>query len=87
LFVPVRRPDITIQHLAGETLLQDHRRGLVHVVNASAARIWALIDGQNTLDQIAGDLAGQYAADRERVRADVEAVMATFRELELIEPS
>jgi hypothetical protein len=52
--------------------------GYVHVLNPSAAIIFAALDGTRTVDWIVGELARAYKVDRARVLSDVEKLLEMF---------
>jgi PqqD family protein of HPr-rel-A system len=68
-----------------EAILHDRRNGRAHVVNESAAQIWELCDGQNTVDQIASAFAASYDVSVAIVQEDVRSILAKFRELRILE--
>ncbi len=81
---PVRSSAVTLEPVGQEAILHDRERGRVHVVNASAARLWELCDGRATLDEIVAAFAAFYGARPDAVRADVEEALAGFRELGVV---
>jgi hypothetical protein len=83
--IPVRSADATLQRVGAEAILHDRRNGRAHVINNSAARIWELIDGQANVEQIAGAFAAIYAMPASEVHDDVLAILATFRELRVLD--
>ena len=83
--IPVRSADATLQRVGTEAILHDRRNGRAHVINNSAARIWELIDGQANVEQIAGAFAAVYAMPASEVYDDVLAILATFRELRVLD--
>ena len=78
---PARSPAVTLERVGGEAILHDRERGRVHVVNGSAAHLWELCDGRATLDEIVAGFAASYGAPPDAVRADVEGLVARFRDL------
>ncbi len=58
-------------------------RGLV--LNASAAEIVKLCDGTRSIDDIARELAAASNASVERVKGDVQALLARLAEKRLVE--
>lgn len=82
---PARRTGISIQRIGDEAVLHDSERQLAHVVNHSAAWIWERIDGTNTTEQIAAQLAEQFGVSMDVARNDVRSVTASFRQLQLLE--
>jgi Coenzyme PQQ synthesis protein D (PqqD) len=83
--IPVRSADATLQRVGAEAILHDRRNGRAHVINNSAARIWELCDGQANIEQIAGAFAAAYAMSVSEVYDDVLAILATFRELRVLD--
>ncbi len=81
---PVRSSAVTLERVGEEAILHDREHGRVHVVNGSAARLWELCDGQATVDEIVVTFAASYGAGPDAVRADVEAAVATFRDLGVV---
>ena len=77
------RGDVTLQRVGREAILHDARSGQAHVINASAARVWELCDGRPS-DQLLAAFAEPYGLAPEAVRADVERVLAGFRDLGLL---
>jgi hypothetical protein len=82
---PTPNKDVSLQRVGQEAILHDRRNGRAHVINASAAQIWELCDGQNTLDQIVSTFAAVYALPAADVRADVQYILARFHELRVLE--
>jgi Coenzyme PQQ synthesis protein D (PqqD) len=89
LYMDVRPPtpsnDVSLQRVGQEAILHDRRNGRAHVINESAAQIWELCDGQNTLDQIVSAFAAAYALPAADVQADVQYILAKFHELRVLE--
>lgn len=79
----VGRTDVTLQGVGREAILHDARSGQAHVINASAARVWELSDGR-PMDELLTAFAEPYGLAPEAVRADVERVLAGFRDLGLM---
>jgi len=89
LYMDVRPPtpsnDVSLQRVGQEAILHDRRNGRAHVINESAAQIWELCDGQNTLDQIVSAFAAAYALPAADVQVDVQYILAKFHELRVLE--
>lgn len=77
------RPDVALQEVGREAILHDARDGKAHVINGSAARVWKLCDGRS-MDDVVAAFAASYDRSPASVRADVERVVAKFRELDLL---
>jgi hypothetical protein len=82
---PTRSADVTLQRVGREAILYDRRHGLAHVINDSAARIWDLCDGRSSQDEIAAAFAASYAMPASAVHDDVAQILATFRELHVLD--
>ncbi|NJD19615.1 MAG: HPr-rel-A system PqqD family peptide chaperone [Gemmatimonadetes bacterium] len=84
---PRARPDVVFRSVAGDWVLYDPRTQDLHVLNVTAAAVWACCDG--TLDpgaiarEVAEHLEGAPSPDE--VRADVERALERFRADGLLE--
>lgn len=58
-----RSTQLLVQELPDEVLIYDVERNEVHCLNGSAARIWALCDGERTVAEIASQLGSDLAPD------------------------
>jgi hypothetical protein len=88
--VPRRRDDLLTRQIAGETIIVPIRGKLadmqnIFAVNVVAEFIWARMDGQKTLDQIAGEVAAQFDVDEHQARSDVLEFVNELSEAGLIE--
>ena len=81
---PVARSDVTLQRVGREAILHDASGGQAHVINSSAARVWELCDGRSLPDILVA-FAEPYGLTPDAVRADVERVIAGFRDLGLLD--
>jgi PqqD family protein of HPr-rel-A system len=83
--LPTRRAQVSLQRVGREAILHDRSSGRAHVINSSAARLWELCDGRTTVDDIAAAFAASYKLPATEVRADVDALLSTFRELGVLD--
>jgi PqqD family protein of HPr-rel-A system len=83
--LPTRRAHVSLQRVGQEAILHDRASGRAHVINSSAARLWELCDGRTTVDEIAAAFAASYALPAAEVRADVDTLLSTFRELGVLD--
>lgn len=74
------QPGVSLQRAGDEAILHDRVGGQAHVINATAAHVWELADGQ-TIDELATALATAYDQPIERVDPDVRRIVARFGEL------
>lgn len=81
---PTRSTDVTLQRVGQEAILYDRRNGRAHVINASAARLWDLCDGQTSTEEITRAFAASYDMPESAVRDDVARILTTFRELRVL---
>jgi PqqD family protein of HPr-rel-A system len=65
--------------------LYDTRVGIVHILNETAASIWALCDGTRTANAIALELLQRFEVSRGVLSADVRSILKEFRALRLLE--
>ena len=82
---PTPKKDVALQRVGEEAILHDRGNGQAHVINESAAQIWELCNGQNTLDQIVSAFAAGYGLPAADVQADVQYILAKFHELRVLE--
>lgn len=64
-------PGVVSRVIDGEAVLVDPKQGMVRVLNPTGARIWELIDGQDTIAGLAAALAAEYGIEPARAQADV----------------
>jgi hypothetical protein len=83
-----RRPrpveGITGSDLGDEYLLYNQQGDKIHVLNATARRIYLLCDGNRTQEEIAGELAQRYKVDEETARSDTDAFVNELLELKVL---
>jgi hypothetical protein len=77
---PRWQPSLAVRASASEDglILLDVDGGLVLAANAVGARIWQLIEQHRTHDQIARQLADEFAISLERASRDVRAFVASL---------
>jgi Coenzyme PQQ synthesis protein D (PqqD) len=84
-FVPVPKGSVRQTEIEGEAALLDTATGSLHVLNNIGAAIWLALNGQRSTDEIVAELSAAAAADRGRVRADVEDFLRSLGQLGLLE--
>lgn len=80
----VRRPDVMERRLAAELVLYDPECDRAYLLNATAAVIWTLCDGQHSAAQIAGRIVAMMQPTSEDVIEDVERTLEYFRRNRLL---
>jgi hypothetical protein len=81
--VPKRRPGVELETVGEHAVMLDAQGTVARGLNATAAKVWALIDGQRTVKEIAATLAAN--ADLARVEADVLAFLKQLEQRQLVE--
>jgi hypothetical protein len=71
--VPQRSPTVVSRLLDQEMVLVHPVQGKVRVLNPVGARVWELIDGRRTLNEIIQVIAAEYQVDAARVEVEVPA--------------
>jgi len=80
---PIARSDVTLQRVGREAILHDARNGQAHVINGSAAQLWALCDGR-PFGELVVAFGALYGRDAATVLEDVQRTLARFEALELL---
>ena len=79
------RTDLAIENSDGELIVLDKDGGEVHQLNEAASLIWnGLSEGLGT-DEIAVKLTSAFDVEHETAMSDVQATVAQFVELGLLE--
>ena len=82
--VPVRSASAAWQVVDSElVILRTDARELVGV-NDAARRVWDLVDGTRTVEQVAAELAASYGEPSDRALDDVRSFVAELVELNLL---
>lgn len=84
---PLRRvSSLPFQKMNDEVLVVDPRTREVHLLNATATRIWELLATPRTTDELAEALAEEFEAPEAVLRADLAASLAELGEKGLVGP-
>jgi hypothetical protein len=81
--------NLVMRAVGGETILVPVRSNVgdldsVFTLNAIAARIWTLLDGKRTVDEVIEELSREYDAAPDVIRADVAELLAALEEGKLV---
>jgi hypothetical protein len=68
----------------GEAVILSLDTKVLRGLNAVGSRVWELIDGRRSVDEIVDAIAREFDADRITVARDVGAFVATLRERGLV---
>ena len=72
---PLRRADVNVRIVDGETVVLDLRLNRVHQLNATASQVWERCDGRHDVDEIATHLVGSFEVDEATARSDAAATI------------
>jgi Coenzyme PQQ synthesis protein D (PqqD) len=81
---PVAVAGLEVRQTGTDVIVHDPSSEQIHVLNRAAGAVLELCDGAHDPAAIAASLAAATGAPPERVLPDVEAVLATFRELRFV---
>jgi hypothetical protein len=73
-----RDPTLPFQRMSDETVVVDPRTREVHLFNATAARIWDLLETPRSVEELVRALADEYDGDPQTVRREVEGFVAAL---------
>jgi hypothetical protein len=84
-----RSQDVVCRQVGGESILVPIRHNVgnldyVYTLSPVAARIWALLDGNRSVDDLANELCREFAVDSDTAVADVTALLADLASASLI---
>ena len=85
---PRQRTQASFELLAdGSGVVVDGRTGSAYGLNATAALVWELCDGQHSTGEIVAALLEHFEASPEQVERGVRAILAELRRLDVLEPA
>jgi hypothetical protein len=82
--VPRRRPEAVSRNVEGQEVVVLPLIGEIQVLNAVGARIWSLIDGKRSVDEIARTIESEFTVDEPTARADTLKFLGTLRDRDLL---
>jgi hypothetical protein len=80
----MRSADVTFRRVGGDYLLVNGVLKQYHILNSVAGRIWDLLTGEHTVQEIAQTIASEYGEDADRVRQDVIETLDGLQSLQLV---
>lgn len=80
----LRRDGVAWKDSASGILALDERGAAFLAANPSGALLWRALAGGATREELAAELAAEFALDRARAIADTEAFLAQLREHDLL---
>jgi PqqD family protein of HPr-rel-A system len=81
---PRVRTDLTTAEIDAELVVFDPLTAEIHQLDAVGSVIWPFLDGQATVDELVDDLASGFDVPTDRVRADLEALLESLQEHQLL---
>lgn len=81
--------DVVCRQVGAESILVPIRHNVgdldyIYTLSPIAARVWALLDGEQSLEQIAGTICDEYEVEREQAAADVAELVSDLEKLSLV---
>lgn len=82
--IPARAPATAWRVIEGEAVILSMDSKVLRGLNPVGSRVWELIDGRRDVEQIVDALVGEFAVERERARAEVEAFLRALADRGLV---
>ena len=80
----LRRSELNWKLMGEEVVILDRHEGKVYRLNPCASRIWEMLDGERTLEEITDQITARYDASREKIRKDVSKFIKDFYRNDMI---
>lgn len=81
---PIRKQDLVWREVDGEVVILSSDNKLMHVLNDVGSRIWALLDGEHSKEDILSMVSAEYE-DAGDVKKDVSEYLNELRQLNFLE--
>ena len=72
MMIPEKSPDLIWRSLDDGTVIINPEQGDVKVLNDVGARVWELVDGQRSIDQIALEITQDYEVSLDDANKDLK---------------
>ena len=82
---PLRKKETSFTEIEGDLVLYNPISDAYLVLNATAAFIWKLLDGSNSLDEIARAMSENFRVEREEAKQDLLELLKVLEEKELLD--
>lgn len=79
-----RQPGMIEADAAGELVGLHVERGTCYGFNATATRVWQLLEQPRTVDQLVADLLAEHEVDEAECRADLQDLLASLESEQLV---
>lgn len=81
---PKRSPGTASRIIENEAVVVIPEIGLVRTLNEAASRIWQLLDGQNSIEDIINIISSEFNVSREEARGDTIDFIRELKEKEMV---
>ena len=82
--VPSIRENVTTRFMGDEAFVMNLNTVITYSLNETAARVWALIDGARSVEDIVCGILGEYNVPEPECRSSVVTIISDFLEEELV---
>jgi len=84
---PAKAATTASRLIAGEAVILSLDTKVLRGLNAVGSRVWDLIDGRRTLDDIVDAIVGEFDVERPQAARDVETFLRQLIDKGLVTPS
>jgi hypothetical protein len=84
---PLRRSELDIGEIHGETVVYDLRTADLHYLNHPATVVFGLCDGQATMKEMASAIGEAFEMPASEVEPQVRGIVRQLRKKNLLEPT
>ena len=82
--IPKKNPDIIWKNVRGETVLLNPTSGKYYGLNKVGCAFWEKVDGKKAMPEITDLLLAEFTVERERLLQDLEDLLKTLTENNII---
>ena len=82
--IPRQCPGLDVEVVGEEILVLDEATGVIHKLNVTAALIFQLSDGVNSVSAIKRNVSESFETSPEQVDADVDGFLLQLKDLDLV---
>jgi Coenzyme PQQ synthesis protein D (PqqD) len=85
--LPPPRPGLVVMPVDGETVVYDPDADLLHHLDRTASAVWSHLDGEVTLEALAGQMAATFGAPERTIGRDIRDLVVVLRDRGLLRGS
>ena len=82
--VPRRHAEATSRNVDGEEVIMLPHAGFVHVLNETGAFLWAHMDGQHTVEEIARAMTDDFELEYATARDDILTILQQLESKQMV---